>query len=192
MNNLQLISPIPLSVNHYLKPKLIYMSNGKARVVMYETAEAKRYKKQFATYTRNQVQKQGWKISDNKYQHIYCDCVFYFDRIDKDCNNYFKLLLDAITESEVVWADDNIVCERVNAIYYDSKNPRIELNIYPTDYTGVFDNQLMLETFTKKCESCSRYRKGRCSLLLSAQQGRIQDEITNGICDAYKQGKDKK
>ena len=109
-------------------------------------------KKEFGEYIKEQVQLQNWIMSDDKTQHIYCDCVFYFDRIDKDCNNYFKLLLDSITESEAIWADDNVVCERVNRIFYDSKNPRIELTIYPTDYIGIFDNKNELEQFENNCQ----------------------------------------
>ena len=41
---LTLISPIPCSVNHYIKPRP-FIIDGKAQVTMYETAEAKKYKK---------------------------------------------------------------------------------------------------------------------------------------------------
>ena len=81
---------------------------------MYETVEAKDYKKKFTAYVREEVKRQGFVMSDNKSQHYYVTCTFYFDRIDKDCNNYWKLLLDAITESQCVWIDDNTCCERVD------------------------------------------------------------------------------
>jgi Holliday junction resolvase RusA-like endonuclease len=178
---LKLVSEVPCSVNHYIKPRPFIMY-GKPQVTMYETAEAKSYKKNFAKYIKEQVKLQGFNIEVNKTQHFYVDCVFYFDRIDKDANNYFKLLLDSITDSKCIWEDDNVVCERVNAIYYDAKNPRIEIEIYPVDYIGIFDNQEQLDVFTESCICCKRYKEGKCSIYKKALEGRIQEEINNGIC----------
>ena len=181
---LKLVSPIPLSVNHYLGTRAI-LKNGKPMAMIYETGDAKKYKKEFGKYIKEQVELQKWIMSDNKTQHIYCDCVFYFDRVDKDCNNYFKLLLDSITESECVWIDDNVVCERVNRIYYDSKEPRIELTIYPVEYIGIFNSQEELCSFETKCKSCKRYSRN-CSILNKAKEGRIQEEISNEfMCSKY-------
>jgi crossover junction endodeoxyribonuclease RusA len=182
---LKLTSPIPCSVNHYLGTRAI-MKNGKPMAMVYETGEAKKYKKEFIKYIHEQIKEQYWDLPVTKTQHFYCDCVFYFDRIDKDCNNYFKLLLDSITESEAIWADDNVVCERVNRIYYDSKNPRIELEIYPVDYIGIFDNQEQLNEFEDKCKTCNRYGRN-CSVLNKAKEGRIQEEIYNLSCSKYKE-----
>lgn len=183
---LKLISPIPCSVNHYLGTRAI-MKNGKPMAMIYETGDAKKYKKEFGKYIKEQVKLQNWIMSNDKTQHIYCDCVFYFDRIDKDCNNYFKLLLDSITESECVWIDDNVVCERVNRIYYDSKNPRIELTIYPVEYIGIFNNQEQLCEFENKCKFCKRYLRN-CSIFNKAKEGRIQEEINNElVCNKYKE-----
>ena len=143
---LKLTSPVPCSVNHYLGTRAI-IKNGKAMAMVYETSDAKKYKKDFIKYIHEEIQKQKWNTNLDPTQHYYCDCVFYFDRIDKDCNNYFKLLLDSITESKSVWADDNVVCERVHRIYYDSSAPRIEIEIYPVDYIGIFDTKEQLEQF---------------------------------------------
>jgi len=153
---------------------------------MYETAEAKKYKKDFALHIREQVKKQGYSLVPNKMQHFYVDCIFFFDRVDKDPNNYFKLLLDAITDTQLIWIDDNIVCERVQAIYYDTANPRIELTICPVDYIGVFDNQEQLEQFESNCTCCTRYKGGRCSILNKAVEGRIQDEVAGLECKKFK------
>lgn len=160
------------------------MKNGKPMSIVYETNEAKKYKKEFIKYIKDQVEKQNWIMSQDKMQHIYCDCVFYFDRIDKDCNNYFKLLLDSITESECVWIDDNIVCERVNRICYDAKNPRIELEIYPVEYIGVFDSKEDFINFEDKCKTCKRYKRN-CSILNKAIEGRVQDEVKDLECSKY-------
>ena len=188
---LKLTSPIPVSVNHYIKPRTFITWKGKtpiANVTMYETADAKAYKKQFKKYVIEQIKEQNYSLSPNKTQHFYIDCVFYFERIDQDPNNYFKLPLDAITETQLIWIDDNTTCERVNAIYYDSKNPRIELTIYPVDYIGVFQNSSQLEKFESNCIGCSRYKRN-CSILRQAKEGRIQEEIIDGTCKKYKKNK---
>lgn len=187
-NELKLISPIPVSVNHYIKPRGFITYKGKtpiANVTMYETADAKSYKKQFKNYVKEQVKLQNYSLTPNKTQHFYIDCVFYFERTDKDPNNYFKLLLDSITETQLIWIDDNTTCERVNAIYYDSSNPRIEIVIKPVDYIGVFDNVNHLTEFKEKCETCTRSKRN-CSILNKAIEGRIQEEISEGVCGKYK------
>jgi Holliday junction resolvase RusA-like endonuclease len=154
-------------------------------ISMYETAEAKKYKKDFTKYVLEQAHKQSWNLIPNKYQHFYVDCIFYFDRIDKDANNYFKIMLDAITDTQKIWVDDNTALERVNRVYYDSKNPRIEIEIYPVDYIGIFDTIGIFETFKNKCETCSRYKRN-CSILAKAIDGKIQEEIVDNICSEYK------
>lgn len=188
MKKLKLISPIPPSVNHYLGYRAI-MKSGRPMAASYVTADAKKYKTNFTLYVKDQARKQGYKMSENPYQHYYVDCVFYFDRTDRDSNNYMKVMLDAITESGCVWIDDNVVCERVQAVYYDKTNPRIELEIYPVDYIGIFDNASALKNFENRCVGCVRYTRN-CSLLQKAKEGRTQDEIHDGLCLCYrKKGK---
>lgn len=187
-NILRLCSPIPPSVNHYLAHRAV-MQNGRPMAMVYETKEAKDYKKKFKVYVAEEVKKQGWVMSGDKYQHLYVDEIFYFGRIDQDAGNYDKVLHDSITETGIVWVDDNIVCERIERIYYDSENPRIELTIYPVDYIGIFDNKEELDLFENSCKKCKRYARN-CSLLKNAKIGRIQPEIhrCNGyfVCDKEK------
>lgn len=181
---LRLTSPISPSVNHYLGWRAI-LKNGKPMAMSYKKPEAVKYQKEFAEYVKQEVKKQGWIKSDNKFQHYYMDCYFYFDRVDKDANNSFKCLADAITDSGVVWVDDTQLCERVQGIYYDSENPRIEIIVRPVDYIGVFDNTSQLEKFESNCIGCNRYKRN-CSILQKAKEGRIQEEICDGICSKYK------
>lgn len=187
MSELKLISAIPPSVNHYLAYRAI-MKNGKPMAMSYKTPEAVRYRNDFSAYVVSEVQKQGWDLEVNKTQHFYVDAVFYFPQVDLDANNYFKVMLDAITDTQLIWADDNVVCERVQGIYYDSENPRIELTIHPVDYIGVFQNASQLELFRSNCIGCSRYRRN-CSLLKKAIEGRVQPEIHDGLCESYKEAK---
>lgn len=180
---LKLTSPIPPSVNHYIAYRTI-VKNGKPMAMSYKTSEATKYQKLFTKYVISEVKKQNYTLTPNKTQHFYIDAVFYFDRIDKDPNNYWKCLLDAITDTELIWVDDNVTCERVNRIYYDTENPRIELEIYPVDYIGVFNSASQLEEFRNRCIGCTRYKRN-CSLLVKAIEGRIQSEIHDNLCDKY-------
>lgn len=184
---LKLTSPIPPSQNHYLGWRAI-IKNGKPMAVSYETAEAKKYKKDFEKHIIEQVKIQNWNHEVNSTQHFYVDAVFYFDRIDKDSSNADKCLLDAITETQLIWSDDNVACFRTNRIYYDNRNPRIELTISPVDYIGIFDNQEQLNNFESKCKTCQRYKRN-CSIFKKAKEGRIQEEICNLECSKYKETK---
>lgn len=160
------------------------MKGKKPIVVSYETKEYKEYKKIFSKEIIKQVKEQGWEMDETGLKHLYVDTVFYFDRVNKDANNYFKCSLDTITSTGIVWKDDNIVCERVQGIYYDTEKPRIEITIYPTPYIGIFDNQEQMNRFEEKCMSCKRYARN-CSILKKAKEGRIQNEINQMQCTKY-------
>ena len=186
---LKLISPIPVSVNHFLKPRAFIMKiNGKnvPQVTMYETAEAKYYKKGFSEYVKQEVKNQNWDIESTKTKHHYMKCTFYFARIDQDEQNYYKIMCDSM--NKIAYNDDNFILTSTNRIYYDSKNPRIEIEIYPVDYIGIFDNNDDLQTFENKCHTCSRY-KNNCSILNKAIEGRIIEEVQNKQCTKYKEVK---
>lgn len=182
--NLIFTSPIPPSVNHYLAYHTI-MKNGKPMAMSYKTKEAKDYQKKIIQLIQEEVEKQEWKKSDNKFQHYYMDVVFYFPRVDMDANNYFKCLADAITDSELVWIDDTQLCERVMGIYYDNKNPRMEIEIKPVKYIGIFPEKDTYEQFICKCGTCKRYKRN-CSILNKAKEGRISEDITSFECQKYK------
>lgn len=183
IQKLKLVSPIPPSVNHYLAYKAI-VKNGKPMAMSYKTSAATKYQKDFMKYVVSEVEKQNYNLKPDKKQHFYVDAVFYFDRIDKDPNNYWKCMLDAITDTGLIWVDDNVTCERVQRIYYDSKNPRVELDVYPVDYIGVFNNATQLENFETNCIGCKRYKRN-CSILQKAKEGRIQEEIHELECSKF-------
>lgn len=183
MIELKLCSVIPPSVNHYLGHRGV-MRGGRPVSVSYCTKEASKYKKEFTEYVAHEAKAQKW-VKPEKTKHLYADAVFYFPRIDMDTNNYWKCLLDAITDSGVVWDDDNIVCERAQGIYYDADNPHVDIRIYPVDYIGIFTDLPHLEKFEARCIGCGRYKRN-CSILNNAKIGKIQKEITDGVCDKFK------
>lgn len=185
MNKLRLAYPLPPSVNHYLAYRAI-IKNGKPLAVSYNTPASVKYKREFSKYVNDEVNKQGWDLEPDKARHFYVDGYFYFPQIDMDANNYWKVPLDAITDTKRIWLDDNVVCERVQAIRYDADDPHVELVIYPVSYIGVFDSASQLEEFTRSnCIGCTRYKRN-CSLLRRAKEGRIQSEIHDGICEKNK------
>lgn len=151
----------------------------------YKTSEATKYQKEFTKYATGQAKIQNWIKSDNKFQHYYMDTWFYFPRIDMDANNYFKCMADAITESAKIWIDDNQLCERVQGIWYDNRNPRVEMEIKKVDYIGIFKDMLQLEEFESNCVQCKRYKDGKCSLLVKAKEGRIQEDIQELQCSKF-------
>lgn len=155
---------------------------------MYVTKEGKEYKKNFAEYVKEEAAKQKWDWIIDPKQHFYVDMVFYFDRTDMDAGNYDKCLLDAITDTGLVWEDDKVACPRVNRVYYDKENPRIEIEIYPVEYIGIFDNYEELQKFESRCKSCNRYSRN-CSILNNAKAGYIQPEVESKICQNYKMKK---
>ena len=131
------------------------MKHGRPFAMSYKTPEAVKYREEFAEYVRAEVAKQNWTLVPNKTRHFYIDTVFYFPATNLDANNYFKVMLDAITDTQLIWLDDNVTCERVQAIYYDQKNPRMEITIRPVDYIGVFDDAPQMEAFVSNCIGCT-------------------------------------
>lgn len=168
------------------------MRNGKPLASSYKKADAVKYRHDFATYVTSEVERQKYDVPVTKTQHFYVDAVFYFPRIDMDANNYFKVMLDSITDTKLIWDDDNVVCERVQGIYYDSANPRVELDIRPVDYIGVFKDAQQLDQYkAANCIGCTRYRRN-CSLLANAIAGRIQKDFNIARCDKLAPLKERK
>lgn len=187
MKELKLTSRIPVSVNHYLGYRAVpTKKDGRIVhiVVPYLTKEAKDYKEYFSEYAKIQVKQQNWDMENTRSKHHYMDCIYYFPRIDMDEQNYPKTMCDAL--NGIAYVDDNFILTRSNRIYYDSKNPRVEMIIYPVDYIGIFDNEEQLDEFEDKCKQCKRYRRN-CSILKKAKEGRIQDEIVDFICSSFKE-----
>jgi crossover junction endodeoxyribonuclease RusA len=186
-SQIKLTSKIPPSVNHYLGYRAIpKRKNGKTVhiVVSYLTKEAKDYKEYFSEYAKQQVVEQGWDIEKTRNVHHYADCVYYFPRTDMDEQNYPKVTSDCL--NGIAYIDDSKVLYRTNRVYYDSKNPRVEILIHPVEYRGIFNGQEHLDQFEDNCKSCMRYLRN-CSILVKAKEGRIQEEINDEfVCEKYR------
>lgn len=168
MNKLKLTCNDFISVNHYMG----YRAVGR-RVMAYKPKETKGFENRFGKYVKEEMDKQGWIKPDNGF--IIMEATFYFPRVDMDCNNYWKVLLDIMT-TVGVWNDDNIVMEHVKRIYYDNKNPRIEIEIYPSKAIGIFDNEDEYKQFKEKCKICNRFKRN-CSIHNKSLESRIQEDV---------------
>lgn len=172
--HLKLVCKDFVSVNHYMN----YRVQGKI-VMVYKPKTTKDFEKRFGEYIKQEIVKQGW-VRPPKDKLIIIDSTFYFPRIDMDAQNYFKTICDVGTQSGI-WEDDNITMERVNRIYYDSKNPRIEFDIYESDFIGVFSSQNEYIEFKKencdKCKKKSDGSKGSCTILKQLLENRIIDNV---------------
>jgi Holliday junction resolvase RusA-like endonuclease len=178
---LYITSPIPPSVNHYTAHRAI-IKNGKPLGVVYKTKEAVSYQNILRDIVKNEVEKQKWVTDLDNPRHFYVDAIFYMDKKHVDANNLWKCMLDAITETQLVWHDDDMVCERVNKILYDANNPRVELYIHYVDYVGIFENEEALDSFVESnCIDCKRYKRN-CTILRKAIEGRVQPEIAKNNC----------
>ena len=159
-----------ISVNHYMN----YRTQGKI-VMAYKPLKTKNFERNLSKYIKEELNKQGW-IKPNKNKFIIMDTTFYFPRVDMDAQNYFKSLCDVMT-SVNVWEDDNKVMERVNRVYYDNKNPRIEIEVYESDFIGIFDNEEEYLSFKSICDACKKFKGGKCSIYKKTLESRIQDDV---------------
>ena len=183
-NKLKLIIPIPPSINNdYMKSRAFIVKQGSksyAKSMMYESNVAKKFKKEMVKLIKEEVLSQGFDRED-RFTRI--DYIFFFPRINMDTNNYYKCFIDSITDTKgLIWEDDNISLNRDKRIYYDSKNPRVEVEIYYEEHIGIFDNQNMLEVFIEdNCNNCKKGlkigQKGGCSIYKKALENRIQEDV---------------
>ena len=90
----------------------------------------------------------------------------FFDRIDKDSNNYFKCPCDVA--NEIIYHDDRTIIVRVNRVYYtynEQVPPHFEYELYPVEYIGIWNDYQEYALFISKCQSCTNYKEGNCGRL---------------------------
>ena len=180
------ICPLPPSVNEYLGKRVSYNPiTKKPFVQVYETAEAKGFKRNMKKLIQREVVKKGW-LKTGEYEYVVCEIVVYLPQKKRDCDNLFKCLLDSFTESDIIY-DDSMIIPRVKEVYIDSANPRLEVTIYKAEKIGVFNNSEHLEEFkNKNCYNCKRLKRN-CSLLRNSTENRIIPEVDfkSLECKAY-------
>lgn len=186
---LNLTIPVPTSINelyinqYKFNPKTKKSEPTGARIL---SAKGKTTKRIIQKAARNQMKSQTWSYDFTKSGFVYIDLTFYFSRMGRDADNCLKLLQDSL--QGIVFDNDSRVLCRVQRILYDTADPRVELEIRPVSYIGVFDSQQQLDEFESVCKGCSRYGNN-CSILAKAKEGRIQEEIQDMKCSKYKEKK---
>lgn len=170
---LNLVVPLPPSANSYLGKKVGY-SNGNPYVIVYETAEAKKYKALIIKLVSKAKSHIKWKQTD-KNTYVICELDIYLSRKRRDSDNCFKVLLDALNNTGLVY-DDSMFIPRVRDIIIDPENPRIELTLKVSEKIGVF-NRLNYNFFIENnCFKCKKDMQ-KCSFLKKSLENKIIKEI---------------
>lgn len=159
------MSEVPPSTNHYNSWRVISM-RGKPMPSAYPSKEYKSFKKTFKPYLEKLMNDVDWDILPTQENHYYLDIVMYFDRRDKDPNNYFKCPMDVM--NEIVYVDDRTIISRVTRMYYTNNPdcpPRFEYELYPVEYIGIWDNKDEYDQFIENCKTCRNYKGHKCKRL---------------------------
>lgn len=173
---MKIISPIPPSVNSYLKYRVQRGKNGKIFVQTYKSEEARKYEAIFEDIVREAIEKNKW-IKPDKESYVFINAVFYFPRHHMDANNHWKLPLDVFTFAGV-YPDDSKALERAHRVFIDKDHPRVEFEITVAPYLGVFDDEKHLEEFKNfNCRFCTK-KPEKCNMMKNALNNKImRDEI---------------
>lgn len=182
--------PLPPSVNEYLGKRVAFNPITRRNFVqVYETANAKAFKRHMAKVLERAVNTFKWEKT-KEYEYVICEIYVYSNQKKKDADNMFKCLLDSLTENGIIY-DDSMILPRVSEIYIDKENPRLEVFLRTSDKVGVFPSCIKYEEFIDRyCSKCSRYSKN-CSILRESKENRVRaevfkDEDKNFHCNCYK------
>lgn len=193
-NNLHITSQLPVTLNNYTKSRVIYVNN-KPMPSVYETTDAKRFKKYFKKLLEGTIANSNWNNDEEHRDKFYIvEATWYFEKQNRDSNNMWKIMLDAVTETGLIWTDDRQVIERTSRIYYDTANPRVEIDVREAEWIGIFDTPSHLDDFMmNNCDRCSK-DISHCSILNGALESRITEDINmeDWTCNKFKPLKEKK
>jgi Holliday junction resolvase RusA-like endonuclease len=190
---LKLTLPVPTSLNKLYINEYRWSRDKHGKTTQKPTGrrilskEGAMCKNEIQAETRVQMRGQEWDYEWTKENYVYLDTVIYFARRGTDDNNIYKLLCDAL--EKICYDNDSRVLVRTQRIMYSTYDPRVEVKITPVEFVGVFDNADSLKEFESNCQSCSRYRKGSCSILKDSIAGTERPEIEIGVCTSYKSKK---
>lgn len=185
MQQIKFISPLPPSVNSYLGKRVAY-SGGKAFVQVYETAEAKAYKKHMKKVIERALDTYTWEKT-GEYTYVVCEMTVFLNQKHRDSDNMQKCLLDSMVESGLVY-DDSMIIPQVTNIFIDSSNPRIEICMYESPKAGIFLTEEEFNSFKGfNCDDCSRTNTN-CSIRRKALENRVVSEINleKLVCESRK------
>lgn len=187
---LKMILSLPPSVNalyqnqsYFDKRSRRYVPTGK-RIL---TKEGRQLKKMIAAQAVKQAKEQGWSKEDIGDNYIYMDTVVYFNRKGRDSDNIYKALQDSL--EGIVYANDTQVLVRTQKVLIDREEPRVEVTFRPVEFKGIFDTLDDANEFVYNCMKCTRYRKGRCSIMNDSLEGVVRKEVISEKCSEFKEKK---
>jgi len=189
---LELILPLPTSLNKLYINQYSYNPKKKMRVPTGKrilSKDGQKKKSEIRSEAKVQIESQDtWNFDFTKDGYIYQDIIIYFPRRGSDPDNILKLLNDSL--EGIVFDNDSRVLSRIQKVMYDTSNPRVSITYKPVSYIGIFDSKENVDDFESVCKTCSRYRKGSCSILKDSLNGTIRDEVDEDlICSEYKEKK---
>lgn len=169
MKTLNLVVPVPPSVNKYLYPKAVRQGK-KVFTRLAETTEAQQYKKKVSVLIKKEIENQKWITpNENKFLDVYID--FYFHRKGCDPNNYLKIIYD-VFENCGVYINDSCAKPQTGKVVIDKYHPRLEIRIVENEQIGVFKNVKSREKFIKEYGE-QIPKRSFDSLLKKLDEGRI-------------------
>lgn len=180
---LKITLPVAPSVNSYLGYRVGYIG-GRPIVQSYEKKETVQYKRYAKKVITREMKNQNWE-QPQKGEYVFMYIDLYLDRKRKDADNFLKVSIDTLTLSGAI-LDDDIIIPRINNIYLDKNNPRMEITLEIAPKKGIFLTALHLDSFkTYNCNQCKKSTYKRpCGILQRALDNRIEPEIdiNKNIC----------
>lgn len=174
---IKLVLPLPISINDLYINQYTWNPKSRSRLPTGKrilSPQGEKVKQQIIDSATEQMKHLEWDYEYTKTHYLYMDSYITFNRKGRDDNNIYKLNNDAL--EKIVYDNDSRILTRTQRILYDKKNPRVELEFYPVEYIGIFDNVEESEKFINKCKTCKRHKRN-CSILNAALDGFVQDEI---------------
>ena len=189
---LKLTLPVPVSINslyineYRFDPVVRRRVPTGARIL---SKEGEHVRSVMRELSKEAVENSDWNIEEVGDKFLYMDVDIYFNRRGRDADNIYKALQDSM--QGIVYKNDSQLLPRTQRILFDKNDSRVEITFTPVEYVGIFDNQDDYTEFEGNCQSCTRFRNGRCSILVDSFQGTVREEVDmiNYECSEYKQKK---
>ena len=189
---LKLTLPVPVSINklyineYRFNPVTRRREPTGARIL---SKEGEHVRSVMRELSKEAVENSDWNIEEVGDKFLYMDVDIYFNRRGRDADNIYKALQDSM--QGIVYKNDSQLLPRTQRILFDKNDSRVEITFTPVEYVGIFDNQDDYTEFEGNCQSCTRFRNGRCSILVDSFQGTVREEVDmiNYECSEYKQKK---
>lgn len=162
VKTLKFNSPIPPSVNSYLDKSIEKRGRGYSQIGFKKSHDTLVYENHMRNLYHKLKKSVNWE-TPNKDKFFTVDLIYYMHRKEVDPDNTLKLLLDTMVHNGILPTDSQVLV-RMNELYIDSKNPRIEVELNVMDKIGVFRDETHKKEFMiKNCHKCKKhYYKKPC------------------------------